>query len=325
MHNLQTTEHGVATSEMVAGAMRAKPLTLNEQEFFGRVAVLTSQTLDLNAAWAAFQQERSVTLCPTSLSSDYAQVQKWLSRCPVTELDRGREVMSWVLSQQPQKAARRVGMYVKTLYRWAASEDVALVSRNPVASFKFPKRPQGDDEVVVIPRSELLFLLAGMTSRSRRTPLWRCVVEFMLQTGARTGEAFAARWEDISGERLLIHQNMTLTHGLKASTKTNRKRWVPLNAAVRGTLEELPHTSEFLFPWNRVSFQSFFSDRVAKLAEQGVISQRYRPYDLRHTAISGWLEAGIPVTQAAAWAGNSAEVIWKHYANTTTDYEMPVL
>ena len=42
-------------------------------------------------------------------------------------------------------------------------------------------------------------------------------------------------------------------------------------------------------------------------------------------AISRWLEAGIPVAQAAQWAGNTSEVIWKHYASNTTDYEMPVL
>jgi hypothetical protein len=35
--------------------------------------------------------------------------------------------------------------------------------------------------------------------------------------------------------------------------------------------------------------------------------------------------AGIPVTQAAQWAGNTSEVIWKHYAGSTKDYEMPVL
>jgi hypothetical protein len=31
------------------------------------------------------------------------------------------------------------------------------------------------------------------------------------------------------------------------------------------------------------------------------------------------------VTQAANWAGNTSEVIWKHYAATTAEYEMPVL
>jgi hypothetical protein len=41
--------------------------------------------------------------------------------------------------------------------------------------------------------------------------------------------------------------------------------------------------------------------------------------------LSRWIEAGIPVAQVAKWAGNSTEVIFKHYCNVTQDYEMPVL
>jgi hypothetical protein len=37
------------------------------------------------------------------------------------------------------------------------------------------------------------------------------------------------------------------------------------------------------------------------------------------------VEAGIPVPQVAAWAGNTSEIIFKHYCNTTKEYEMPVL
>lgn len=279
----------------------------------------------VSAAWAQFTAERSVALCATTISTDYAQVAKWLHRCPVQELERGREVMSWVLQQQPRKAALRVGMFVKTLYRWAASEGVDLVPSNPVATFRFPKKPQADDEVVVIPRLEVPFLFAGLQRFNPELPRWDLVAEFMLQTGLRTGEAFAVRYEDIDGQRLLVHANMTLTHGLKASTKTNKKRTVPLNEVAVRILEELGPGQGYLFPWNRQAFQSFFKDRVERLHSQKVISRRYRPYDLRHTAISGWLEAGVPVAQAASWAGNTSEVIWKHYASSTYDHPMPVL
>jgi hypothetical protein len=64
---------------------------------------------------------------------------------------------------------------------------------------------------------------------------------------------------------------------------------------------------------------------VDQLHAAGLTKHRYRPYDLRHVAISRWLEAGIPVTQAASWAGNTSEVIWKHYAGSTVEYVMPVL
>jgi integrase len=39
-----------------------------------------------------------------------------------------------------------------------------------------------------------------------------------------------------------------------------------------------------------------------------------RPYDLRHAAVSTWLNAGVPAPQVAAWAGHSVHVLLKVYA-----------
>ena len=39
-----------------------------------------------------------------------------------------------------------------------------------------------------------------------------------------------------------------------------------------------------------------------------------RPYDLRHGGISLRLNAGVPVTQVAEWAGHSVEVLLTIYA-----------
>jgi integrase len=38
------------------------------------------------------------------------------------------------------------------------------------------------------------------------------------------------------------------------------------------------------------------------------------PYDLRHAAVSTWLNGGVPPTQVAEWAGHSVEVLLKIYA-----------
>ncbi|SHN46435.1 tyrosine-type recombinase/integrase [Cryptosporangium aurantiacum] len=38
------------------------------------------------------------------------------------------------------------------------------------------------------------------------------------------------------------------------------------------------------------------------------------PYHLRHAAISTWVNGGVPVTDAAAWAGHSVDVLQKIYA-----------
>jgi integrase len=280
----------------------------------------------LSEAWKSFVDERSVSLCPTSLTSDYRQVTKWLARCPIQDFSQGRKILTWLLQQEPVPSSRRVCMYVRSLYRWAAAEDVAILPRNPVANFRMPKAPQRDHEIVVIPRNEISLVLVALESKlAYKKVNWSFFAEFMLQTAMRTGEVRAMKWKDIQDNRVLVHSNFTLTHGHKDSTKTNKKRWVPLNARTKEILSVLPRDSEYVFPWNRLAFQSFFTKRMRQLHAAGFIQKRYRPYDLRHVAISRWLEAGIPVTQAAAWAGNTAQVIWKHYAANTTEYEIPVL
>jgi integrase len=39
-----------------------------------------------------------------------------------------------------------------------------------------------------------------------------------------------------------------------------------------------------------------------------------RPYDLRHAAVSTWLNAGTPAPQVAEWAGHSVDVLLRVYA-----------
>ena len=280
----------------------------------------------LSETWATFLQERSISLSPSSLVTDYAQVTKWLKRCPVQDLEQGRQILIWTLQQQPVKSSRRVCMFIRSMYKWASSEDVAILARNPVANFRMPKAPQSDREITVITKPELTLIMIALKSKSHHRKVdWSLFAEFMLQSGMRTGEVRALKWTDLEENRVLVHSNYTLTHGYKNSTKTNKKRWVPLNKAAQEIVEQLDKVSEYLFPWNRYAFQSFFRDKVDQLHGAGLVKDRYRPYDLRHVAISRWLEAGIPVTQAASWAGNTSEVIWQHYANTTVEQAMPEL
>lgn len=46
-----------------------------------------------------------------------------------------------------------------------------------------------------------------------------------------------------------------------------------------------------------------------------------RPYDLRHAAVSTWLNAGVPPTQVAAWAGHSVAVLLQIHAKCIVGQE----
>jgi integrase len=61
--------------------------------------------------------------------------------------------------------------------------------------------------------------------------------------------------------------------------------------------------------------------RVWKLAREQALEPREassplagRPYDLRHACVSTWLNAGVPATQVAEWAGHSVHVLLRVYA-----------
>jgi integrase len=53
---------------------------------------------------------------------------------------------------------------------------------------------------------------------------------------------------------------------------------------------------------------------MAFTAEQLASPLARRPYDLRHACLSTWLNAGVPATQVAEWAGHSVNVLLRVYA-----------
>ena len=46
-----------------------------------------------------------------------------------------------------------------------------------------------------------------------------------------------------------------------------------------------------------------------------------RPYDLRHAAMSTWLNSGVPAPQVAQWAGHSVDVLLRVYAKCIAGQE----
>ena len=53
---------------------------------------------------------------------------------------------------------------------------------------------------------------------------------------------------------------------------------------------------------------------LALTPQQAASSLAGKPYDLRHAALSMWLNAGVDPTEVAERAGNSVEVLLKRYA-----------
>jgi integrase len=59
--------------------------------------------------------------------------------------------------------------------------------------------------------------------------------------------------------------------------------------------------------WRRARQATFTAEVAASLLAR-------TPYDLRHAAVSTWLNGGVPPTTVAEWAGHSVEVLLRTYA-----------
>jgi integrase len=274
--------------------------------------------------WNLYQQEKTIALASGTVRHDYTQVAKWLENCPIQEPQRGREILVWILSQQPEKSSRKIAVYIKSLYKWASSEDVEYLEKNYVRSFKLPKTKQKNEDIVVIPTNEVNPFMSGLIS-PRVGKKWYLLSEFLLQTGMRPGEARALLWSDVKDKHISVSKTLDMCGELKLSTKTNRSRLVPINEKCKDILKEckIYGSDDYIFPINRRTYVDFFKVKATSMCNAGITTNVYRPYDLRHTAISAWIENNIPVNQCAKWAGNSPEVIWSHYCNVRTEFEIP--
>jgi integrase len=66
---------------------------------------------------------------------------------------------------------------------------------------------------------------------------------------------------------------------------------------------------------DRAYLKIFHQARAAAFTGQEAASLlARRPYDLRHAAVSTWLNAGVPAPQVAEWAGHSVDVLLRVYA-----------
>jgi len=70
--------------------------------------------------------------------------------------------------------------------------------------------------------------------------------------------------------------------------------------------------------WKAARTQALNPDQVASPLAR-------RPYDLRHAAVSLWLNAGVPATQVAEWAGHSVNVLLRVYAQCVYGQENAAL
>lgn len=158
-------------------------------------------------------------------------------------------------------------------------------------------------------------------------------VKGLLGIGCRPGELSALQWGDIDFERreVAITKSWSDRTRETKSTKTGKIRRTPMSGSFQQFLRSIqPEDCDpqaLVFPGvkgGHLEAHNFLNRHWKPTLQR--VGVRYRPtYNNRHTTWSNAIAQGMPIAEAAKYAGNRSETMMRHYLGAVTKSEMPDL
>lgn len=126
------------------------------------------------------------------------------------------------------------------------------------------------------------------------------IVIFAVDTAMRKGELLSLTREDVDLEKGVITVK-------KQNTKTQKSRKVPITARVKEVLERLPQTGKLF------SIKNCYKSFNTACARAGITDLNF--HDLRHTATTRMIRAGIPYMEVMKITGHTQIKTFLRYLN----------
>ncbi|NMH90469.1 tyrosine-type recombinase/integrase [Pseudonocardia bannensis] len=292
---------------------------------------------------------------------DIATALAWLERTtrPVSELERpavARAVLdALTVTNAGEPAAPGTVQRLRGVVVNAAEYAVErrLLARNPIThlSWKAPRTVQTVDRRVVVNPDQARQLLDAV---AREKPSGAGLVAFfgaMYYSALRPAEAATLRKSNLSlpeeGWGELVLETSTPAAGASWTDSGHRREERQLKHRARGETRVVPsppaltallhtHLTNFGTGADGLLFRGVRGGQLAESTycrvwrkaraaslspAESASPMARRPYDLRHAAVSTWLNAGVPPTQVAEWAGHSVAVLLQIYAKCLAGQE----
>ncbi|WP_438279125.1 tyrosine-type recombinase/integrase [Nitrobacter sp.] len=242
-------------------------------------------------------------------------------------LHRERGVAAWKLSQLTAKAVgefrdrlRTAGVSVPTtrkilstlhgIIEHAVSQD--WIATNAAQGVRvIGSRSEGSKKVVPPPKEAMRALLANAADDDLRLKLI-----FAASTGARAGEQWAAKWDDVDFDKSELNIRARVdAYGEEGAPKSAAGvRTVPLSDQLMSALKawklrsKFSKPSDLIFPnkqGRHTSHDNLVKRRFLPLFA-GLGLERFNWHGLRHFAISCWIEAGMSPKTVQTFAGHAS-------------------
>ncbi|MGH9937154.1 MAG: tyrosine-type recombinase/integrase, partial [Blastocatellia bacterium] len=139
----------------------------------------------------------------------------------------------------------------------------------------------------------------------------KSILVCLLDTGMRRGEVIKLRWRDVS----LDARTVTI---VAMNSKTARERTVGITERLHGELSRLREMSPKDQNESVFGIADTFKRAFASACQLAGVED-FRVHDCRHTAITRWVRAGLPIAEIMRLSGHSTLTAFAIYANSTPE------
>lgn len=274
--------------------------------------------------WLEWLEMRDSDLSPTTYLSELNTVTKLLEVDSSLTLTNSQLLVNIALGKYSKRTCHNCWKWLRACFNHYV--DTGTIDSNPFANIpKIFKQTKKKKDCLIFTKKEEAVIVSTV---GKMYPHCTNFIRFLFATGCRPEEAIALTWDDIKPNKIIINKAYSRNTLKETKTKTNRE--FPINNTIGNIIDSVSSPNQLVFPTikgryiNLSSFTTkYWKPLITQLVSDKKVSQYLSLYHCRHTFISRCIDAKIPITQIAKWVGNSPEIIWRNYAESTTDYEIP--
>jgi len=143
------------------------------------------------------------------------------------------------------------------------------------------------------------------------------LVEFLAYSGARLGEAVAARWQDVKFE-----SNMIWIHGTKTESSD---RLIPMTGALKQFLERLEAETEPKPEDSIIKIQS--AKKCLQTACRRLGFPHFTHHDFRHFFATTCIESGVYIPTISRWLGHKdgGSLAMRTYGHLRQEHSLAII
>ena len=297
---------------------------------------------NLNIVWDNYKKLKDRVVQESTKKHCWSQTERCISSVnpKLLEVDKAPQFLAALLENYSPGTLRPVMADINAAANLAV--DIKLIEENPYQAIKLPKKIKKpiecyeDNEIKAILEAFYEDTYCSRFSSVKHSHYYYYVSVLGL-TFARPEEIIALTWNDLKtkAEKTYLRISKVYSKGFIQTSKTKEIRLFKCNNQLTELLNKAPRIENehnLMFPSIQGGYinhgnwsKRYWRPVIKGLVVDGKVHKYLKPYCLRHSGITRAIRLGYDIATIAALAGNSTEMIAKHYLAAHNEIELPEL